>query len=457
MAIKTQLRVLQLTGSFKNADGFIRDDATVVSTLAAIENQDLSGSLSEMASAIRRIHGAAAFTAATAGEFSQTLLPATDDQYDLGSATKAWQDLFLEGDITFTDAGTIQTTAGDITVDSAGDIILDAAGADIVVKDDGTAILKITGASDDVVLAPQAANKDIIFKEDGGTEIMRLDSSAESLLMASGKQIQFGSTGEYIQDADSNLEIVSDGEIRVYSQGDSGPLLLSGSHVTLDAGKGTFTLTCASRGSSPGHVAGGSLNFSLIPSAGPTITPDDGKDLGFYVDEGGKVILNLVDGGSSATDHEVRIIEGAKLMFANSDGASEFLSGSNSDILMTARAGIGIYAGGNSSRKLLLDGVGGIDIGAKTASAVDLNATTFDLDASGLVTIDAGGTAMRSRAGGHYFRRRATHRRYPCGWSLCTSCYCGNWLFCSNSKTRNVRTHSLRCPLRSFRGSHLYP
>ncbi len=47
------------------------------------------------------------------------LIPASDDSYDLGSASAAWQDLFLEGDITLTDAGTLATSAGALTVTSA--------------------------------------------------------------------------------------------------------------------------------------------------------------------------------------------------------------------------------------------------------------------------------------------------------------------------------------------------
>ena len=47
------------------------------------------------------------------------LIPEADDTYDLGSATYAWQDLFLEGDITMTDAGTIATSAGALTITSA--------------------------------------------------------------------------------------------------------------------------------------------------------------------------------------------------------------------------------------------------------------------------------------------------------------------------------------------------
>ena len=47
------------------------------------------------------------------------LIPATDDSYDLGSSAAAWQDLFLEGDITLTDAGTLATSAGALTITSA--------------------------------------------------------------------------------------------------------------------------------------------------------------------------------------------------------------------------------------------------------------------------------------------------------------------------------------------------
>jgi hypothetical protein len=55
------------------------------------------------------------------------LIPASDDTYDLGSPTDAWQDLFLEGDITLTDAGTISTTAGSLSLTPASGsaIVLD--------------------------------------------------------------------------------------------------------------------------------------------------------------------------------------------------------------------------------------------------------------------------------------------------------------------------------------------
>jgi len=65
-------------------------------------------------------------------DISSDLIPNADDTYDLGSASQAWQDLFLEGDITLTDAGTIQTTAGVLTIDGAGGLTLDSDGTDAV-------------------------------------------------------------------------------------------------------------------------------------------------------------------------------------------------------------------------------------------------------------------------------------------------------------------------------------
>lgn len=96
-------------------------------------------------------------------------------------------------------------------IDAGGDIILDADGADIIFKDGGTEIGRISNVSSDMVIKPAVANKDIIFLEDGGTEIYRLDSSEESLLMASSKKILFRDTAIHIASAhDGHLDITAD-------------------------------------------------------------------------------------------------------------------------------------------------------------------------------------------------------------------------------------------------------
>jgi hypothetical protein len=58
--------------------------------------------------------------ATLAGNF----LPSADDTYDLGSSAAAWQDAYLEGDLHLTDAGSVQTDAGDLTIDAAGDVVI---------------------------------------------------------------------------------------------------------------------------------------------------------------------------------------------------------------------------------------------------------------------------------------------------------------------------------------------
>lgn len=47
---------------------------------------------------------------------SADIKPSADDTYDLGSDTYAWQDIFLEGDIKLSDAGSLECTTGALTI-----------------------------------------------------------------------------------------------------------------------------------------------------------------------------------------------------------------------------------------------------------------------------------------------------------------------------------------------------
>ena len=105
------------------------------------------------------------------GEVDSDIIPDDDGTYDLGSASKEWQDIFIDGtakvdtltvDENATVAGTLDVTgvltanagvvvdnitidgttmslsSNNLTFDSAGDIVLDADDGDILLKDDGT-------------------------------------------------------------------------------------------------------------------------------------------------------------------------------------------------------------------------------------------------------------------------------------------------------------------------------
>ena len=74
MAIRSQFRLNQMTASFGAALGKVNDSLTNKAALASIAVSDLSGSLSYLASAVRRVHGGADFSNQVAGTFSQNLI-----------------------------------------------------------------------------------------------------------------------------------------------------------------------------------------------------------------------------------------------------------------------------------------------------------------------------------------------------------------------------------------------
>ena len=66
-----------------------------------------------------------------------------------------------------------------------------------------TEFLRITNVSDDAVIQPQVSDNDIIFKENKtghGSEVFRIDSTAQNVLFAAGKKVTFGAATRYIGD-----------------------------------------------------------------------------------------------------------------------------------------------------------------------------------------------------------------------------------------------------------------
>ena len=171
------------------------------------------------------------------------LLPAADDTHDIGSASAAFQDLFLEGDITLTDAGTIATSAGDLTVDAEGDIILDANGANVTFKDDGTSILDIANSSTDVEITVSTADKNLKFKgTDGSSAITALDidmatagtATFNSDVVVGSKLKMPSNTADKLLIADgSSFEEVAIGDLSEISSIDNNDVFLA---IDADAG-----------------------------------------------------------------------------------------------------------------------------------------------------------------------------------------------------------------------------
>ena len=101
-------------------------------------------------------------------EITGGLFPAADDTYDLGSASLAWKDLYLEGDVTFSDAGSITTSAGGLTITpaaastwstTAGALTLTSAAA--ATWSTGAGVLTLSGDDGIQITSATAGNIDL--------------------------------------------------------------------------------------------------------------------------------------------------------------------------------------------------------------------------------------------------------------------------------------------------------
>ena len=76
--------------------------------------------------------------------------------------------------------------SGNIVLDSNGDIELNANGGNVLIKDDTTQFMKFTNNSGDCVITNGAADKNIIFKDTGGNNILTINGTDESIVANKG-------------------------------------------------------------------------------------------------------------------------------------------------------------------------------------------------------------------------------------------------------------------------------
>ena len=142
-------------------------------------------------------------------DIGSNLIPNTDDTYDIGSATQAWQDLYLEGDITLTDAGKLVSSAGNLTADSeAGSLILDGhTGVDIDASNSGKVAIDGAGGIDIGV------NADVAIDVDSST----FDLDASSTIHLSGSSVTLDGSGVSIAGNASEVDITTTGTVDINS------------------------------------------------------------------------------------------------------------------------------------------------------------------------------------------------------------------------------------------------
>jgi hypothetical protein len=329
-------------------------------------------------------------------DIDSNLIPNTDDTYDLGSSAQAWQDLFLEGDITLTDAGTIQTSAGVLTIDGAGGLTLDS---------DGT---------DAVNLGTEAAAKTITIGNAASTMVdinalaLDFDSAAATDILAVTTVSVKGNTGATFGDDTEHLVYDGSGNVDFDSVAldidSSGAITIDGTGtVSIDgADDMNFSITSGTGGEDLTIAQIGANDSSILITAAGTGTDAVSID----ATAGSMVIAPSLANGKTLT---IGPSSATQMVFTpHGTAASEKISLTNTAgdatdaIAVTATAG-GIDIGAGTV--LALDGAGGIDIGKALDVAIDVDASTFDLDASSTVhlsgssvTLDGSGVSIAGNA-----------------------------------------------------------
>jgi hypothetical protein len=234
------------------------------------------------------------------------------------------------GALTYTSAAASTWTigGGDLTLDVTGDIILDAAGNDISFKDNGTQFIKFTNNGGNCEIYNGAADTDIIFKDLGGNEIFRIDGSAESILVATNKKIEFSDSNEYISSDGTDLSIVSGGAL-TYTSAAASTWTIGGGDLTLDV---TGDIILDAEGNDISFKAAGTQELKFSNSSGSwTIQPKtSNKDLILRSNGTGDLITHLTDDNADSK-FIIKDNTGNERFVVDSEGKSKLTSGSTTD------------------------------------------------------------------------------------------------------------------------------
>jgi hypothetical protein len=297
-------------------------------------------------------------------DIDSNLIPNADDTYDLGSASQAWQDLFLEGDITLTDAGTLQTSAGGLTITSAaaatwstsaGNLTLDSVAGTLVL--DGHTGVDIDASNSGKVAIDGAGGIDIGVAADVAIDV---DASTFDL-DASGALTMTSTTMAF--DPSSTFDIDAAGAVTI----DGSAITIGGdSDVAVDIDSSTLDIDAS------GAITIDSTSTILISGDGGATFSDDTEAI-------------IYDGSGNLDIDSVALdLDASGAITIDSTAGVSVQGGAASDVTTGAGA-------------LTLDGAGGVNIAGNaaeiditTSAALDLNSGAFTLNGS-TVGIDGSG------------------------------------------------------------------
>jgi len=296
-------------------------------------------------------------------DVNSSIIPNTDDTYDLGSASQQWRNLFIDG----TAEVDVLSIAGTAVTSTAAELnLLD--GVSGLVQADLTKLAAVDST---------AAELNIV---DGGT-------SATSTTVADADRVVMNDNGTMVQVAVTDLAAYFDDEITAMPNLVSTGALNTGSITsgfgTIDTGSSTITTT--------GLISGGSLDIDNVLINGTTIGHTDDTDLITLADGvvtvAGEVSMTTLDiGGTNVTSTaaELNILDGKA--FLDEDNFA-----SNSATGIASQQSIKAYVDGVTTTSItstgalnsgsITSGFGNIDTGSSTITTTGLiSGGSLDID-----------------------------------------------------------------------------
>ena len=281
MAIRTQVRLVQLTGS-------LDDGGSLVGPTIPFAADSLQGSLDEVADAIRRITGAGSFQNAVQGEFSQAILPNTPGGQDLGSTAKEWNDLFLgdtgvislgsDQDVTLThvaDTGVLLNSTRKIQFGDAASFVQQS--GDGILRIDGEATIDLNASTAVLVSNDLKLDSDSAVLGFGADNDVTLTHVADTALeLNNGIALRFGAATEQISEP-------SAGEMEV----------LAGTQVTLKVGANDELAVAAAQSTFGGNIHIPDDGYIGAASAQTALQIEDDGDL--------KIVKDLIFGTNATS------------------------------------------------------------------------------------------------------------------------------------------------------------
>ena len=318
------------------------------------------------------------------------LIPATDDSYDLGSASAAWQDLFLEGDITLTDAGTIATSAGALTITSAAAATWSTGAGALTIDGDDGITLQTTG-SGNVTISEILDITDSTDSSDasGDTGALRTEGGASI-----AKKLYVGTDLDV--DGTANLDAVDvDGAVQIDST------------ITVGADDQGYDIIFYGDTASANLTWDTSEDDLILNGATRIVVPDGQLVLGSTAVSSTAAELNLLDGVSGlvqadltklaaidATSTEINLIDGGTARGTTSVASGDgILINDGGTMRMTNVDTVSTYFAGHSVGGTSIVTVGTITAGTWNGTAL------VDAYVADALTI-SGGTVDNSVIGG---------------------------------------------------------